>query len=190
MLKLYSMNIILYIFLIQFVVNKERFFFRKKGVEKKLEFTLDLNTLGGMNFYKYLNETKIREVKMTFDLYFINGIILFGEVGVKQTDNYQKGDLIATNNWLYIQIKAKFDDAYEKIGAFTKPEELDSYFDYSTPGNYVYDFEFLLVEESNKIPEKRKESGGWKTAKMLKKVKALKRYRIVKRLDKLKLLKN
>ena len=40
MIKLYSMNIILYMFLINFVVNKERFFLRKKGDEKKIEILI------------------------------------------------------------------------------------------------------------------------------------------------------
>ena len=44
--------------------------------------------------------------------------------------------------------------------------------------------------EKNDSPKKRKKSGDWKTVKIIKEFKALKRYRIVKRLNKLIGLKN
>ena len=61
-----------------------------------------------------------------------------------------------------------------------------------------YAFEFILVEDKNETPEKnknktpvkKKKSGDWKTVKIQKGFKALKRYRTVERIEKLKALKN
>ena len=81
-----------------------------------------------MNFYKYLNETKIREVKILYQINYLASAIDFGGANTKQTTNFQKGDLLADNDNLYIQINEVPKISYEKIGAITKPEELDSIF--------------------------------------------------------------
>jgi len=63
MSALYIMNIyILYIFLLHFVANKERFFFKVNGYSEKIfEFTLNLNTVGGKDFYSQLKEKNLLE---------------------------------------------------------------------------------------------------------------------------------
>jgi len=67
--KLFSMNVYIYIFLLHFVANKDKFFLRKKGNEKEIEFTLDLSTDGGLNFYNGLKAKANKIIQFTMYRY-------------------------------------------------------------------------------------------------------------------------
>jgi len=62
---LYAMNIYIFLFLVHIVANKERFFIKRTDNGKKVEFTLNVNTAGGGNFYNILKANKIINQNMT-----------------------------------------------------------------------------------------------------------------------------
>ena len=164
---------------------------RKKGDEIKTEFTLNLTSVGGLNFYNVLKANKTIEIQMDYmQTYFcLQGTSNF-LFDPGYLSSYQKGDLSGRSYTFTIFTGSPVSEVTnEKIGKIIKPEELDTILA-SCRNNDKYFFEFLLVEEKNKTPKKKKKSGGWETLKILKRVQALKRYRIVKRLKTLKALKN
>jgi len=193
MCKIYAMNIFLFIFLFHFVSNKESFFLKRKDTAQKIEFSLNVTTVGGKNFFNLLKEIKTTD-SITMIIYrkkaykgTIENLNAPKSIEGLNTGCY-KGEIIAEENLIYICTDyLLYPKGYEKIGNTSTQPELSAIFD--TTANEIY-VEFQLVEESNETPKKRQKSGNWKTMKMLKRVKELKRYRIVKKMEKLKGLKN
>jgi len=110
MSNLYLMNIyLLYIFLIHFVANKERFFFKLKGFnDKKYEFALNLNTVGGKDFYNKLKTSKSFEFQLSpkpnyFELNNVNfKLMIDTSIAGASNTAYQPGEIIAKSNILRI----------------------------------------------------------------------------------------
>jgi len=191
MSKLYAMNICLYILLLHFVANKEKLFMRIKGSEKKIEFSLDLNTKGGISLYNILKQKPL-EYNMERQSNKFQGKDQIQNIGNDYQPRFlEKGQLGFQPNELIIVTESD-EVMSNKIGEFTNLEEFDSFVSETATGT-IYTFEFLLVEEKDEpheTPKKRKKSENWKTVKILKSFIALKRYRIMKRMKRLKLLKS
>ena len=202
--NLYAMNIYLYIFLVNIVANKERFFIKRTDNGKIVEFTLNVTTAGGGDFYNIIKETKTinTSMKYTDQIFYACTIHNMNSPFMKQVDysiNYPIGQIIGNQNAFSViitELNSKY--IFEKIGNInvTNQPEFNEIFDSTSP----IVVEFQLVEEEDEIPKdetskdetpkKTKELNVWISSKILKKIKALNRYRIVKRLKKMRALKN
>jgi len=120
--------IYIYICLFHFVVNEEKLFIRYNGGEEEYEFTLDLNTEGGLELYKRLKEKK--RIELTF-----KAIPL--AIACVEDDNFPSliknnptekidteiGDISASNITFYISvINAKKFANIQKIGHLIQKE--------------------------------------------------------------------
>jgi len=177
--------------LFHFVDNKDRFFFKLKNNEVKIEFTLNISTVGGLNFYNYLKANKIIEFSMgrSDESKCFASTTKFGFAeNVEIQNSMEKGEL-ASDSYQLIIITGSKNSNYNVIGKLKKLEDLDTIIN-STENRRQYPFEFLFEEEKDEKPKIKNKSGNWKTVKILKIAKALKRYRLVKRMNKFKALKN
>ena len=194
MFKLYAMNAFICIFVLHFVSNKERFYLIKKGGnENKYEITIDFNLAGGKDFYNKLKVNKTIDLKFTvsgesfliyptgsFTLEFDNSKSVQGNI------IYHSGDIISGSDTFRI-IKGDFNFYYTEIVAkVIQADQFKNEFRSIMGG--PHDFQFLLEEEKEEKEEKEKQmekpkSENWETVKMMEKIKSLKRYRIVKRLN-------
>jgi len=191
MSKLHTMNIyILYIFLLYFVVNKERFFLKyiNGDFEEKYEFTLNFQTIAGKDFYNKLKVNKT--IELTFGEYYTAfgaRLKLMKNTSIENRNGppYELGELLAEGDYLYVE---KSEDTtpyyYELVGNIIQLEEFNKTLGSKTFSNDLT-FQFLL-EEEDENNSKNSKSRNWKTVKIIKKIKALKRYRIVKRLKQFK----
>ena len=196
------MNICLFIFLIHFVSNKERFFFKINDTEK-IEFTLNRNSDVGHNFYQALKENQNQpfiSIYYNDSEFNTHGIMLDSfpklEGKLSQSGDYHKGEIVFASTdaqysrlFIYTDNSSEQSDTnYEIIGNIIQLKEFDDIISKFQP-NARLSIQFSLVEEEDDTPKKMEKSGDWKTVKMKERVKALKRYRIVKRLEKLERLK-
>jgi len=202
MYKLYPMNICLFIFLFHFVSNKESFFLKINDTEK-IEFSLDRNSDVGKHFYQTLkaNQNKpfisIYNDDSSFDTHAIM-VDTFPELegNLERSGDFHKGEIVfqSMSNFkkLYIYTdnsSEQSDTNFEIIGNIIQLKKLDDII-INFQANARLSIQFsLVVEEEDDTPKKMEKSGNWKTVKMKERVKALKRYRIVKRLEKLERLK-
>jgi len=76
-----------------------------------------------------------------------------------------------------------------RVGTIIPSKEFDTFVSSLTWNDQSFDSEIRIEEEEDDIPKKMEKSGNWKTVKIKERLKALKRYRIVKRLENLKRLK-
>ena len=193
MSNLFAMNIYIFIFLVHIVDNKERFFIKRTDNGKKVEFTLNVTTVGGGNFYNMLKANKTINQNMTFEetTYdcFININAPPYQIG-EALVIYPIGQIIGNQNGLIIFIENSYpvQTINEKIGNIDVNNQPEFYLVFDSTS--LINVEFQLIEEKNETPKKRKKLSDWKIVKILKIIKALKRYRILKRLKKLKALKN
>jgi len=190
MFKLYAINI--YILLLHIVANQERFFIKRKDQTQKIEFTLNVTTVGGNNFYNLLKSVKtINSISMKFNNNKYEGTIENLNAPQSQSGpntGCDKGEIVAEENQITICTGSKIiPKLIDKIGNISTQPEFDEIFDKT---NINLEFQFQLEEENNESPKKTKKIVDWKTLKIHKRTKALKRYRIVKRWEKLKRLKN
>ena len=200
MSALYIMNIyILYIFLLHFVANKERFFFKVNGYSEKIfEFTLNLNTVGGKDFYSQLKEKKsfgIQFLPLTnyFKVNDNNGNFrLMVNTSIEGASNvtYQLGEILADTNLLMLA-RTVFNEGYhERIGNIIQIDDFKN--DLGSGGFGFPTIQFMYEEEEEEKESKKSKSksksklSDWKTVKIFKIIKALKRFRIVKRLKRFK----
>ena len=175
--------------MLHFVANEERLFFKFKDSEEKFEFTLALNTNGGQDFYSRLKVNKSLEISFGDQGKYIQtkslSLKIDTSIGDSAQHEYKLGEIIA-NTDEFLLIKKDFKDKYyERVGNIKEPEKFYSAFesDILPPGYFI--LQFLLEEEEKKKRKKSKsrnwKSNDWKTVKIIKRFKALKRYRIEKR---------
>jgi len=191
MFKLYAMNAFICMLVLHFVSNKERFYLKKKGDnENKYEITIDFNLAGGKDFYNKLKVNKTIDLKFSVsgESFLINPegsfILEFDKSKAVQGGiTYHSGDIIFGDTTFRI-IKGDYNYYYNEIIAkVIKADEFKS--EFGPLFNGLHDFQFLLEEEKEekeKQMEKPK-SENWETVKMMKKIKSLKRYRIIQRLN-------
>lgn len=210
MRKLYTLNICLFvfifIFLFHFTSSKERFFFIFNGSEK-YEIALNRTSYAGKSFYKILKENKTIPLIFTYfhqEKIMMVNLNLHPENGQSQSGDIRIGEIIYIEMstigegllaYLYIFAKNYPSDSnnFDRVGNIIQTEGFNKIINSLNPGNqasYPCPCQFLLVEEKDYTARKKKKSGDWKTVKIMKKFKALKRYRIMKRLTKLKGQKN
>ena len=151
---LYAMNIYIFIFLVHIVDNKERLFIKRTDNGKKEEFTLNVTTNGGGNFYNMLKANKIINQNMTKeeDICFVCSIDINAPSSKSSAikDIYQKGQIIGSENGLIIIINYQDDiDAIsEKIGNIDVNNQPD--FNLIFDSTSSINVEFQLVEEKPK----------------------------------------
>ena len=205
MRRLYTLNICLFIliFLFHFASSKERFFFLFNGSEK-YEIALNRTSDAGKSFYKILKENKTIPLIFTYDdqdKYLKVKLNLYPEKHPSQSGDIQIGEIIYKEinvldegllGYLYIYSKNyTVPDSnaikIDRVGNIIQTEGFNKIINSLNAGNQAsYPCQFLLVEEKDDTTRKTKKSGNWKTVQIIKIVKKLRRYRIVKRLRKLK----
>jgi len=156
---------------------KKNFFFDIMELkEKEWDFTLYQNTIGGQEFYN-------REEYLYF---FVSEDTFPSLYKTKPSNDYRTkhGDIYADKDLFEITEENAYGqegEIIEYVYNFTI-SELNSL----SGNSRKVDLEFVL--ESDEIEKKLKKykSSDWKTVKILKKLKALKRYRIMKKLKNLK----
>jgi len=172
---------------IPFCCKWKKFLLRYNGAQKKeWDFTLYQNTIGGQEFYNRLKAPKNIKINFNVDeesLYILVNNNAFPSLyKTKPTNDYklQHGDIYADMDLFEITEENGYGQEGEVIGYVYNfaISELNSL---SGNSNKV-ELEFVL--ESDEIEKKLKKykSSDWKTVKILKKLKALKRYRIAKKL--------
>jgi len=178
----------IYICLIQFVVNEKKFFLRYKGGKQEWEFTLDLGSEGGQVLYNRLKE---KNIILTF---FISPKVIWLEFNETFTSFYETlnkrgypnkiGDIMVTLERIDIE-EHIFKNDYSGVEIIGNVKNISVSKFESLVGEEAdtIDLELVLVEKPDASKKlKKSKSSDWKTLQILKRLKALKRYRIMKRL--------
>jgi len=196
MYYLYAMNIYIYIFIFHLVANQEKYFLKLNGIENKIEINLNLESTGGQNLRNILKKNKTIESRMGRSSNNRYYEVSLADIGPKPKSKYppetkyQKGEIAANNGKVLIFVFQSSTAAlYERIGNIINPTEFPTSTS-STSLKFLLEEEKEEKEEKKETPKKKKKSEDWKTMKILKRVKSLERYRITKKLEKLKSLKN
>ena len=184
-------------FLLHFVANKEQFFIKFEGDEKKYEFSLNLKTESGQDFRNKLKAMNGNSDYINFRDISNKSIRGKFPVIITQYDDppYSPGQIIAQNINIYIMRTISSFPSSQLIGNVIEFSEFNTTLA-SKIQNSTVTLQFLLEEEEEKKSEDSKskkksrhwKQSDWKTVKIAKRVKALKRYRIKKRLENLKIL--
>lgn len=153
--KLYGINLYIYIFLLHFVVNEEKLYFRKKDSENNIEFSLNLNSAGGQKFYEELQKNTL-ELSMTRQTKYFSASINI-ELGNADTGVVlKKGEIGHSGNMLSIATAAG-NKMFLKIGKVTRDEEFDSFLN-EIPKYSTFTIEFILVKDEEATEEKENET--------------------------------
>jgi len=141
--------IFIYICLLHYVANEEKFFIRYNGGEKEWEFALDFNTEGGLELYSRLKENK--KIKLTFELEYESEIIireydanfpsLIKIIPIGLVD-YKVGDMLAGMDMFIIGTGASENSFpnFERIGHLIQ-----------TDGFSMDDINYLIGDSANDI---------------------------------------
>ena len=184
--------IYLYIFLLHFVANQETLDFKIVGQKKKWKWVL--NQEGEKQAGSYIKDYKKGEILIS--LKKGSGEDIASEdnfVFLDIEDAYSAGklgDIVFKSNYFGILLGNVNVSAYI-IGNIIEPgDDFKSYFKENQEikvqlGHIKDEDETETPEEKAETPKRMKKRSDWRTVKKLKKSKALKRYRIIKKLNKM-----